>query len=142
MKMFFKFIGLSRQEKKLIFQSIYYLGLFRLKLTTTAPRVLFLIVSKKTNYIAASHLVSVPPHTIARIINKTSRLIPCSTCLSKALAGYVLFAKNHYKINLHIGVRKNEKLELEAHAWLSCDGKIVLGEIPNLHRYHEFKLMN
>lgn len=140
MKPLVKFIYLPTEEKVLFFQSLYYLLIFRIRLITTSPKVLFLIVSRKSDPVVPFKSYRIPSQRIARIINKASVFVPYSTCLSKALAGYVLFAKNSYKTELHIGVLKNQNRQLEGHAWLSYNGKIIIGNLPDINRFKKFDL--
>ncbi len=48
-------------------------------------------------------------------------------CLPEALAGRLMLQRRGYEANLHIGVRKGEKGDLLAHAWLESGPSIVLG---------------
>ncbi len=48
-------------------------------------------------------------------------------CLAEALAGRFMLARRGYQADLHIGVRKGEKGDLLAHAWLESGNSIVLG---------------
>jgi hypothetical protein len=36
---------------------------------------------------------------------------------------------------LRIGVRQSDHSLLEAHAWVECDGHIVMGEVPQIAGY-------
>ncbi len=135
-----KFINLPPREKTLFFQAVYYLLVFRIRLALTPPKILFAEVAKTSGAVVAHQPCCVPPVRIARIINQVSRFVPYSTCLSKALAGSVLFARNDCAADLHIGVLINDNRQLEAHAWLSYDGKIVIGNMPDLGLYQELPL--
>lgn len=140
MKQLSKFLSLPIEEKVLFFLSVYYLTIFRIRLITASPKVLFLTVSKKGKILEPFKSCTISSHRIALIINKASGFVPYSTCLSTALAGFVLFAKNSYKTDLHIGVLKNEMQQLEAHAWLSYEGEIIIGNLPDINRFKEFSL--
>ncbi len=48
-------------------------------------------------------------------------------CLPEALAGRLMLQRRGYEANLTIGVRKDEKGALLAHAWLESGQHIVLG---------------
>ena len=48
-------------------------------------------------------------------------------CLPEALAGRMMLQRRGYDADLHIGVRKGEKGDLMAHAWLESGQHIVLG---------------
>jgi hypothetical protein len=135
-----KLVKLPLREKILFFQAIYFLLLFRCKLLYTPPKSLFRQVANAESALKTQQSLRVPPNRITRIVIQASRIIPYSTCLSKALAASVLFAKNCYAADLHIGVFLNEERQLKAHAWLSHQGKIVLGDLPGLGLYQELPL--
>jgi len=56
-----------------------------------------------------------------------SRYIPHATCLVQAIAMQALLAHNGYSSQLHIGVAKANRGQLQAHAWVEYDGRVVLG---------------
>lgn len=56
-----------------------------------------------------------------------SRYIPHTTCLVQALAVQVFLTRNGYSPQLNIGVAKTDSGQLQAHAWVECDGWLVLG---------------
>jgi hypothetical protein len=68
---------------------------------------------------------SVEPEEIARAVSAGSRWVPAASCLTQALAGLVLLARNNHAGTLTVGVRRGEKFG--AHAWLYYDGRILLG---------------
>ncbi len=141
MNYLYKFFKMPSSEKALFIQAVYYLLVFRIKLVHTPPKILFAKVAK-----ASSLVMKRPPPPvisagrIAGIIDQASRFLPYTTCLSKALAASVLFAQNSYMADLHIGVLINKRRQLQAHAWLSHDGNIVLGNLPDLALYQELPL--
>jgi hypothetical protein len=70
---------------------------------------------------------------ISRTVRLTARIVPEATCLTRALAAQVLLAYEGLFSTLRIGVARGEKGEgFKAHAWLECDGRIVIGgdEMP------------
>lgn len=77
---------------------------------------------------------------IGQLINVAARIVPCSTCLAKSLAGKVLYAQNGYAAKLHIGVARYYDLDFNAHSWLSVDGKVVLGALPDLENFAEIPI--
>jgi hypothetical protein len=135
-----RFISLPIQEKILFVQSIYYLAIFRVKLISASPQALFSLIVNKSVSFKSSGAVCIPLKRIERIITLAKSIIPFSTCLSEALTGYILFSKHGYITEFHIGVSKDAAQNLEAHAWLSFEGEIVLGNLPDLHRFQELPL--
>lgn len=58
-----------------------------------------------------------------------------SKCLAKGLVTQILMEANGYSPKLKIGVAKENDGKLQAHAWVECNGKIVIGGLPNLSVY-------
>jgi len=70
---------------------------------------------------------TMPHQTIATAITKASKLVPGASCLTQALAADVLLKQNGYNSEIRIGVKSEKTSALSAHAWVVCDGQIVLG---------------
>ncbi len=64
---------------------------------------------------------------IARRIERLARFMPRASCLTQALALQYLLARAGHACDLQIGVRRDEAGRFLAHAWVSCNGHIVLG---------------
>ena len=60
---------------------------------------------------------------------RASRLVPWrSVCMDQAMTGIILLKKKHIPCTLYMGVRKKDEGQgLDAHAWVVCGDKIVLG---------------
>ena len=54
-------------------------------------------------------------------------LLGDAPCLVQALAVHALLRRHGQPSRLHIGVRKGQRGRLEAHAWVECDGAILIG---------------
>jgi len=70
------------------------------------------------------------PQTTGRIawgIAVAARYIPGSKCLVQAIAGRNLLASYGFPSEIHIGVAKDYKNWLNAHAWVKAEGKTVIG---------------
>jgi hypothetical protein len=73
------------------------------------------------------------PTRIAWAAEAVGRRIPTATCLPRALAADVMLRRAGRVPELHIGVSKQGE-SFEAHAWLSLDGIVLVGD-HDLHRY-------
>jgi hypothetical protein len=62
---------------------------------------------------------------LAWAVTVASRYVPRATCLTQALAMQALLTHCGHLSRVEIGVVKDPRFE--AHAWVVCDGKIVLG---------------
>ena len=56
-----------------------------------------------------------------------ARLVPGASCLTQALAGQYLLAREGNASKISIGIEKGTGSELKAHAWLMSGSHIVLG---------------
>ncbi len=138
LKKLITFGKLPWEEKKCFFHALLFQYRYRLKLKNVPLDILLLMVEKesaihkdkKTSYLSVKR--------IERIVKIAASLTPFSTCLSEALAGQVLFLSNNHSTKLHFGVRNTEGEGFEAHAWLSLEREIVLGDLPDLASYKEF----
>jgi hypothetical protein len=62
-----------------------------------------------------------PPERIVGLVAAASRCIPGAHCLTRAVAAQLLLARAGHLAEMRIGVRKDRD-NLDAHAWLECDG--------------------
>jgi hypothetical protein len=60
-------------------------------------------------------------------VGAASRLVPRATCLTQALAAQVLLRRQEHPARLCLGVARGEAGQLEAHAWVECAGRVVIG---------------
>jgi len=68
-----------------------------------------------------------PAPRLAWAVTAARRGVPRATCLTQALAGQVLFAHHGHRSQVHLGVARGADRQFEAHAWLTCAGRVVLG---------------
>lgn len=72
----------------------------------------------------------VPPERIAWAVNTIAAYIPAESCLTRAVAGQALLARHGMPARLAIGVAKDARGRLVAHAWLYIDGHVLIGGDP------------
>jgi transglutaminase superfamily protein len=70
-------------------------------------------------------------------VSAAGRRLPGRTCLMEALAADVMLRRRGYESELHLGIRKtgDRSQPLDAHAWVECDGAVVVGELEGLAQY-------
>jgi hypothetical protein len=68
-------------------------------------------------------------------VTLASRCVPSATCLTQALAGQVLLSRHGHPASLRIGVARSAAGEFQAHAWVECHGRIVIGGAQTLSRF-------
>lgn len=64
---------------------------------------------------------------VAWSVRLVSHLVPFASCLTKAQACQILLATRGIATTLCLGVRQGRSGTLEAHAWLICGDRLVLG---------------
>jgi hypothetical protein len=60
-------------------------------------------------------------------VRVVSRYLPGTTCLPQALSAQALLTHSGFPSQVEIGVAKDELHHLHAHAWVVCQGQVVLG---------------
>lgn len=65
-------------------------------------------------------------------VSVASRYLPGVTCLAQAVAAQALLTESGFPSQVEIGVARDDRRRLQAHAWVVCHGQVVLGgEQPN-----------
>ena len=65
---------------------------------------------------------------ISRTVERAARKLPWEcTCLVQAMAGKAMLGRRSVPSTLYLGLAKDEKNQLYAHAWLRCGDKILIG---------------
>lgn len=65
---------------------------------------------------------------VARRIERLARFVPGSSCLTQALALQFVLGRGGHASSLQIGVRQDGSGNFFAHAWVTCNGRVVLGQ--------------
>ena len=73
-------------------------------------------------------------HRLEQAVRTASRVTPCATCLTQALALSHLLSRNGYAPFVQIGVA-NEHGRFTAHAWVECGGAPLLSSAADVARY-------
>ena len=64
---------------------------------------------------------------VGLVVSESARLVPLSTCLSRALVAHLILVRHGHPSRVEVGVKREAGL-FEAHAWVTCYGRIVLGD--------------
>jgi hypothetical protein len=59
-------------------------------------------------------------------VQAASRRIPMASCLTQALALQCLLARSGRSSEIHIGVKKDAEAGFQSHAWVECEGALLL----------------
>lgn len=68
-------------------------------------------------------------------VGVADRYVPRGTCLTRALATRRLLGRAGRSARLRLGVARSPGGSLEAHAWVECDGRTVMGALADLVRF-------
>lgn len=123
---FRKFASLDRQRRRYLVHAFVRLGQARLALTRLSARE---IVDR------ADSVTPLPPHSapldlalVEWAMTAVSGRAPWrADCLVQAMAARAWLAAHGVPSHLRLGVAKDERGDLIAHAWLIHDGKAVVG---------------
>jgi hypothetical protein len=121
-----KFLSLSLREKFLLMEAAMLVLAIRVGLTllpfSTLQKLLAKITRKNTDSDRKGRLSI---DQLAWSVAAASHCVPEATCLVQALAIQVLLLRQGYPANLQIGVTKGDRGELQAHAWVESQGKVI-----------------
>jgi hypothetical protein len=53
-------------------------------------------------------------------------------CLPSAYTAHLLLHRYGYDSEVHVGVRRDGQGKVEAHAWVHCNGRVVVGNVQDL----------
>lgn len=136
MKQIRKLLSLSAADQSLLLRSVFVLGMITLGLRVLSFQTIQRLLIRPGHKAAGLHSAGQPPaDRIAWAVRVASRCVPAATCLPQALAVRMLCKQQGCSARLHIGVAKGERGQLEAHAWVESQGRIVVGNSPDLSRF-------
>jgi len=123
-------LRLPRSEKRLFARSLPLLVCTRVTLSTRPlPRVRATLEAVARRLLSPALLASLPPERIGWVVRAASCLVPFTrSCLPRALAMEALLKAAGLSPDLHLGVAPAPKGKLAAHAWVVCQGKVVMGD--------------
>jgi hypothetical protein len=122
-----KFLALPWSDKWLLIEALLVVGATRLGLWLVPFRALPGRLELFARLAAKAEVTDLSPDRIAWTVGVVSSYIPAATCLTQALAAKVLLGWRGWPSQLRIGVAKGARGQLEAHAWLECQGRILIG---------------
>ncbi len=59
-------------------------------------------------------------------------------CLPNAYTAHLLLHRYGYPSQIQVGVARDTQGKVEAHAWVECEGRTVVGELDDMHRFVAF----
>ena len=125
-----RFLRLSRAERTLLLQAAFSILAVGVGLRFLSFERLQVLACRG----AGRATTPVRSDRIVWAVEAAARHIPASTCLNKALAAQALLTRHGYASQLMIGVAKGEACRLDAHAWIICQDRVLIGG-PETGRY-------
>jgi len=132
MRRLLKFLHLSHTQRRLWLQTFALLWAIRLGLWLLPFAVVRRALTRLGRH-AASHRLSL--NELSHALTVLQRYVPFSTCLVQALTAHILLLRHGERAALHLGVTKTGVQHLQAHAWVECRGRVLVGELADLSRY-------
>jgi hypothetical protein len=129
MRLLRKFLALSAMERRLLVEAtllvaVIQLGLGRLPFTMLR-RVVTRVRGNGRRPVVGPRVFA---DQVVWAVTAASHRVPGpTTCLSRALAVQVLLARGGYPSRLHVGVVRGKQGEVDGHAWVECEGRILIG---------------
>lgn len=117
-----RFARLTMEERLILIRALLVVGVAR--------ATLWLLPIEAVRKAVARAAAGTAGHSRERIVwavTVASRYLPRATCLTQALAAQALLARSGYPSQVEIGVTKDESRRFHAHAWVVCQGQVVLG---------------
>lgn len=69
-------------------------------------------------------------------------LLGARPCLPLAMATQWLLRRHGVATDLRIGVMRDQSRQLEAHAWVELNGRILIGQMPSLDRFERLPALS
>ena len=130
-----RFMLLPRAERRLLIAAALTLQATRLGLWLLPFRALWRLLALASLQAQSSGRASeLSLEQIGWALTTAGNHLP-STCLSQAIAAQILLDRAGFAPHLRIGVAKLPGGDLQAHAWVECQGRVVTGAIDDLSRY-------
>ena len=129
----FRLLQLSASERRLLVRTTLLVAAVRTGLWLLPFGTLRrLLARRRRSSRRAICRTEVSAARIVRFVAIVSACIPDATCLTQAISAVVLLTRYGYASTLRIGVMKTGVARLSAHAWVDLDGRIVIGELPDM----------
>jgi hypothetical protein len=121
-----KFLRSSKADRRMFLKATALLWAVRIGLWILPFQKLRDLLRRKRPGVATA-VMPERAEQIARCVKRMSRYVPAATCLTQSLVTVRLLEDAALPACLRIGVAKNKLGELEAHAWVESEGRVIIG---------------
>jgi hypothetical protein len=128
MRPLYRFLTLSADERRLVLKAALLLACIRLTLGFVPFRAIRRLLVGRPRMVSG-RVSRQLCDDVAWAVTAVSQRLPrwAAACLSQALAVQAMLAHRGQPSRMHVGVMRGERGELAAHAWVECEGRIVIG---------------
>ena len=131
---------MSPADRGLVIEAASLLTLVWLGLKTLGyPSTRAMAERSAKNFTRRVHRGRATPERVAWAVVAVANRMPLrTTCLPRAIVGHVMLGRRGYPSNLCIGVlprRAGDPQPLQSHAWMECQGTVLIGGLDNLSEY-------
>jgi hypothetical protein len=131
-----KFAHLNGAERLLILQIFVLLFTVRLGLWWMSfKRLQAYLARVALNGGRPPNLRPISARRMAGFVTAAGRYVPGASCLTQSLVAATLLRRAGHAAVLRLGVGRDGENTFRAHAWVECDGEVVIGQIENFGSY-------
>jgi len=117
-----RFTQLTVAERRILIRVLLVVGVARTSLWVLPVQAARRVVAKVAAGAAGDSV-----EQVVWAVRVASRYLPGATCLTQAVAAHALLLHSGFPAHVEIGVAKDELRRFHAHAWVVCQGQVVLG---------------
>ena len=122
-----RYLQLTGAERRILFRVFLAVGVARAALCVVSTETARRVVGKAATGAAGT------VEQVVWAVRVASRYVPGATCLTQALAAQALLTQSGFSSQVEIGVARDSLRRLHSHAWVVCQGQVVLGGQPLDH---------
>ena len=123
-----RLLALAPDERRVLVKATFWVALVKLGLGRIPFATLRRLVTSGARSGARLAGDRVVLDQVAWAVTVAGRYVPGrTTCLSRALTVQGLLARLGYPSRLHVGVLRGQQGQVEGHAWVECEGRLLIG---------------
>jgi hypothetical protein len=133
MRLLRRFMALSPAERRLLLKATVLLSVIQIGLGRLPFPLLRRLVTRDPGNPghSAEGLGAFADLVVWAVTAASLRVPGPTTCLSRALAVQALLARHGFPSRLQVGVVRGKQGQVEGHAWVECDGRVLIGGTPS-----------
>ncbi len=125
-----RLIEIDGRQRRYLWRAAWHLARARCTHAVSSTRTLLQDTTARRTLIgpARQNMEAFDPECAAWAIAAAARYVPWrADCLIQALAASAWLRAKGYTPDVHLGVARTDTGGLRAHAWLTLDGRVILG---------------